>query len=192
MVQTLMTRRELAAEGKIFTGVSAAAGQVLPIFSATAQKFGIWNPAGSGVLAEIMGVRLTYVQTTQAAGGFVLALLTAAPANLATAARITAFTETAGSLRNNFMADGKATAKVLFTPSAATVTAPIIGRHLGINQDVAPATAAVTFARGGVGEDFPDGEVMLAPGNALFICGNIATLVTLACGITWGEHDYAP
>lgn len=189
MVQTLMTRKELAAVGKVFTGNSAAAGQVLPIFSNTAQKFGIWNRAGSGILAEIFGIRMTYVSTTGAAGGYVLAVTKKAPSALATGAAVSAFTE--GTPESSLLGEGP-TAGVLFTPSAATVIAPTIARHLGLNQDVAAATAAVQFARGTTGEDFPDGEVLLPPGNALFIAGNIATLVTYACGITWGEHDYAP
>ena len=189
MTQVLTPRRELAAVGKIFTGNAAAAGAILPIFSATAQKFGIWNPAGSGVLAEIISVRMTYVGTNAAAGGYVLAHLSDAPANLATAARITAFTE--GTPLSSLMGEGP-NAKVKFAPAVATVTAPVIGRHLGINQDASLVAGAVQQANGPIGDNFEDGEVLLPPGNALFIAGNISTLVVWACGITWGEHDYTP
>ena len=65
----------LAKQGLIFTGNMAATGLVLPIFSNTAQVCGIWNPAGSGVNAVLMGVRGTYVDTTGATGGYCLGIM---------------------------------------------------------------------------------------------------------------------
>src|SRR4051812_41287057 len=77
-----------AKQGRIFTGNDAAAGQVLPIYSATAQKFGIWNPPGSGVNGVLVNLRGTFVSTTGAAGGYALGLLRNVPAVAGTASPI--------------------------------------------------------------------------------------------------------
>jgi len=181
---------QAAQEGRVFTGNAAAAGQVLPIFSGTAQKFGLWNPAGSGVDVELIRLALTYVDTTGAAGGYVLALVANAPANLGTGAAITAFTEGAlGTDIFNARVGSGAAPKAKFTPSAATVTAPIILRHLGLNQLVTTAADATTVPWRAV-EEF-DGDLILPPGNAVFVAGNIATLSKWACSLTWKEKKAA-
>jgi len=175
-----------AKQGKLFTGNSAAAGLVLPIYSNTAQVFGIWNPAGSGVNAVLVNLRMTYVDTTGAAGGYVLGLLRDAGAAVGTAAPISAFTRTTPE-RGLF---GAATGgnKVLFTGSAATVTTGlmVIGRNLGLNQLVTTAADATTVPWT-MKEDF-DGEISLSPGNAMFVAGNIATLSKWAVSLTWAEE----
>ena len=175
------------AEGRVFRGVSAAAGSVLPIFSNTAQVFGIWNPAGNNKVAKLIRANLTYVSTTGAAGGFVLALVKNAPASIGTGAAISAFTDgvMGTSLFNGIFGDGRAPS-CRFTPSAATVVAPIIGEHLGLNQLVPTATDA-TNTQWRASVDF-DGDVQLAPGNALFIAGNIATLIIMAPSLVWEER----
>ena len=178
---------EAAREGRVFSGTAAAAGYVIPIFSNTAQKFGIWNPKGSGINVVPISLTFGYVSTTGAAGGFVLGVVQNAPAQLATGATITAFTE--GTLNTDIFNGlvGKAigpTAK--FTPSAATVTAPVILRQLGLNQLVitaADATNTQWLARC----DF-DGDLIIPPGNAVFVAGNIATLITMTNTLVWAEE----
>ena len=175
-------------EGRVFTGNMAAAGAVIPIYSNTAQKVGIWNPKGSGVDVELIKIGQTYIDTTQAAGGFVLGLVKNAPANLGTGGEgISAFTD--GTLNtdifNGLVGDERGP-KARFTPSAAAVTAPIVLRHLSYNQDAMPATGAVNMAK--PSELVFDGDLWVPPGNAIFFAGNIATLVKLAVSMTWCEH----
>ena len=174
----------LAKQGKVFTGNSAAAGSVLPIFSNTAQVFGIWNPAGSNVNGVLINVAATYVSTTGAAGGFVLAVNKNIPGGLATGA-ISAFTEGTPERGVVGQTSGLGGNAIRFTPSAATTVAPTILRHLGINQLVLTAadTANTTF---GFNKDF-DGDIAIAPGTAVWLCGNIATLSIWAASITWAE-----
>lgn len=170
-------------QGKLFIGNSAAGGSVLPIFSNTAQVFGLWNPAGSGVNGILVGLRGTYVSTTGAAGGYCLGLTRNAGSALATGG-ISAFTETAperGLLGSNVGGN-----KIRFTASAATVLAPVIGRQLGQNQLVITATDATSPAYT-FKEDF-DGDVVLAPNTAIWLAGNIATLATYASSIMWVEE----
>ena len=180
--------RQATDEGRVFAGNAAAAGFVLPIYSNTAQKIGLWNPRGNTKKAILHRVTFTYVSTTGAAGGFVLALVKDAPAHLATGAAITAFTE--GTFETDIF-NGLLGAKNLptcrFTPSAATVTAPIIGRHLGLNQLVITAADATNTQWNA--ECKFDGDVRLLPGSAVFLAGNIATLITMAPSLVWEEAD---
>lgn len=172
----------LAKQGRVFTGNSAAAGSVLPIYSATAQVFGLWNKAGSGVNAVLCNLAASYVDTTGAASGFVLAVVKDAGSATATGG-ISAFT--AGTPERGLIGSGSGGNLVAFTPSAATVPAPTILRHLGVNQLVltAATTGATTF---GFNVDF-DGDLVVAPGTAIFLAGNIAPLSKWAASVTWAE-----
>jgi len=176
---------DYAKRGRVFTGNAAAAGSVLPIFSNTAQVFGIWNPAGSDVDAVLLGVTFCYVSTTGAAGGYCLAYVKGTGSGTGTAAQgVSAFTN---GTPENALIGATYNNKVRFTPSAATVTAPTIGRQLGLNQLVTTAADATTVPWKA---DFSfDGDVILPPGNALFVAGNIATLSIWANSITWAEVD---
>lgn len=172
-----------AKQGRVFTGNAAAAGAVLPIYSNTAQVFGLWNPAGSGVNCVFINLAATYVSTTGAAGGFVLGIMKNAGASIATGG-ISVFTQ--GTPEPGIAGSQIGGNKVLFTPSAATVIAPTILRHLGVNQLVMTAADATntTFA---FYRDF-DGELSVAPNNAVFLAGNIATLSIWAASLTWCEE----
>lgn len=179
---------ELAGlQGRIFVGNAAAAGFVLPIYSNTAQKFGLWNPAGNTKVAKILEITWSYVSTTGAAGGFVLGHVKQAPSAEATGANISAFTD---GVLNATIFNGRIGDPIAptcrFTPSAATVTAPVIGRHLGINQLVLTATDA-TNAQWKASYR-PEGSLWLPAGNAIFLAGNIATLITAAPTIVWEEQ----
>lgn len=174
--------RQAAREGRIFTLNDAAAGQVLPIFSATAQVFGIWNPADSGVNLFPLNYRGTYVSTTAAAGGFVVAVNKGIGSGLATGA-ISAFAETAP--EKGIIATGGPANRCRGTLAATTI-APTIARSMGINQQVVTAADA-TGAMWNMKEDW-DGDFGFGPGTALWIAGNIATLIRIAGSLTWMEE----
>jgi hypothetical protein len=173
-----------AKQKRVFTSNMAAAGAVLPIFSNTTQQFGLFNPLGSGVNCNIIEVALDYVSTTGAAGGYVLAVVKNAGGGLATGGNVAAATLLTvwdGITNGNASSGNKA-----LGITAATVTAPVIYRHLGQNQLVTTAADATTVpwtARARF-----EGDVGIAPGTALFVAGNIATLTTWACSITWTEE----
>ncbi len=174
-----------AKAGQLYTGSSAASGLVLPIYSGTAQLFGLWNQANSGVNLSMVSLRMTYVSTTGAAGGYVWGLLRNAGSNVGTAAPISAFTDTTA--EKGLMGTSVGGNRVRFTGSAATVTTAlmVIGRNIGINQLVLTAADA-TCVPWVMREDY-DGTFNVAPGNAIFLCGNIATLTTWAASVTWLE-----
>ena len=185
----IKSRAELALEGRVFHGNAAAAGFVIPIYSNTTQQFGLWNPAGNDMVAEIFEIGLgSYVSTTGAAGGYVLGIVKGAPSVLATGAKITAFTETTP--ENSLPGFGQTTHMKFGQGATLTVTAPTLFRHLHISQNAFTAAGTGQFpVKIGVVE-FPDRTLWLPPGNAIFLCGNIATLAVFAPTVTWGEHEY--
>lgn len=173
----------LAKHGMLFSGSSAATGLVLPIFSNTAQLFGVWNPAGSGVNVSLLSIAASYVDTTGAAGGFALAINKNIGSALATGG-ISAFTEATPD-KGIVGMGAQGGSRVRFTASAATTIAPVLWKQLGINQLVLTATDATNgllhFYR-----EF-DGDTNFGPGNAVWMCGNIATLSKWAVTWTWAE-----
>lgn len=174
---------ELARQGKVFTGNVAAAGVVLPIYSNVTQQVGLWNPVGSGVDVVLLRLALTYVDTTGAAGGFVLGYLSNAPAAIGAGLAITAFTETASV--SNYPGGGFTSVAKFGQGATLTVTAPAIKRHLGLNQTV--LTAATTGSPQWSAEWKFDGEEILTPGTAIFVAGNIATLSKFSGSLVWAE-----
>src|SRR3990167_1732488 len=122
-----------AVAGNLFTGSIAAAGVVLPIYSNTTQQCGLWNPVGSGKDIVLVKISLTYVDTTGAAGGFCLGYLSNAPAAIGTGLSITAFTETAAV--SNYPGGGFASVAKFGQGATLTVTAPVVKRQLGLNQN---------------------------------------------------------
>jgi hypothetical protein len=171
-----------AKQGRLFMASEAAAGVVLPIYSATAAKFVLWNPAGSGVNLVLVRFTSTYVDTTGAAGGYAIGIMKNAGSALATGG-VSAFTETVperapfgGSTGGN---------KVRFA-AAATIIAPTLLYQLGHNQLVLTATDATTAAFA-FQKDF-DGELVIAPNNLISFGGNIATLSKWASSVMWCEE----
>lgn len=173
-----------AKQRKVFTSNMAAAGAVLPIFSNTTQQFGLFNPLGSGVNCNIIEVALTYVDTTGAAGGYVLALVKNAGGGLATGGNVAAATVL--SVWDGLSNGNASSASKAFGITAATVTAPVIWRHIGQNQLVTTAADATTVPW--TAKARFDGDCGIQPGTALFVAGNIATLTKWACSITWSEE----
>jgi hypothetical protein len=182
----LLPYYNLAKQGRIFTGNIAAAGVVLPLFSNTTQQVGLWNPAGSSVDVVLLRISLSYVDTTGAAGGYVLGYLPAgAPSTVATGASIAAFTETAGI--NLYLGNGRQQVAKFGQGATITVTAPAILTSLSLNQNA--FTAAGTGQMAFYNAVSFQGELVLPPGNAIFVAGNIATLAKWAGSLMWAEVD---
>lgn len=171
---------------KLFTSSMAAAGAVLPIFSGTTQQFGLFNPLGSKRVCNIVEIALTYVDTTGAAGGYVLALVKDAGAGKATGGNLTSYTKLSVWDAISDGNDASANAKA-FGVTAFGCTAPVIYRHLGQNQLVTTAADATTVPWT-VRHVF-NGDLGILPGTVLCVAGNIATLSKWAGSITWQEED---
>lgn len=180
----LLPLYNLTKAGKVFTGNIAAAGVVLPIYSNTTQQVGLWNPAGSTVDVILLRIALTYHSVTGAAGGYVLGYTTSAPAVVATGASISVFTETAAA--NMYIGDGgSAQAKFAQGATITVASAPAILMSLSLNQTV--LTAATTSNMQWTSQTDFAGEVVVTPGSAIWLAGNIATLTKWSGSLTWAE-----
>jgi hypothetical protein len=169
---------------KVFTTSMAAAGAVLPIFSGTTQQFGLFNPMGSGRFCNIIEIGMTYVDTTGAAGGYVLALVKDAGGGKATGGNLTSYTKL--SVWDAISDGNEASDYKAFGLTAFGCTAPVIYRHLGQNQLVTTAADATTVPW--TARHRFDGDVGIRPGTVLCVAGNIATLTKWAVSITWSEE----
>lgn len=176
---------QINAQGRLYVGTQAAAGTVLPIFSNTTQQCGLFNPAGSNVNIVPVRLNMTYVDTTGAAGGFCLGYRTGLAGSIATGAvgGLTAATTVTPVALN---LSGKLS-KGIFMSAAITTTAPAVLMQLGINQTV--LTAATTSSPQWLASYDFNGELVLTPGTAIFVAGNIATLAKFVCSISWAEVD---
>lgn len=186
----LKSRAELTLLGRQYTGIGAAAGMVIPIYSNTTQQFGLWNPDTSGRILEVAEIGLgSYVDTTGAAGGYVLGYLPNAPSKIGTGLAITAFTETTAL---NGLPNYGETSRAKFGQGATlTVTAPTLWKHLNLNQSAFTAAGTAEWPKRGTVVNYPDRDLWVPPGVAIFLAGNIATLAKFAPTITWYEHDWA-
>ena len=183
--RVILPRYELARQGRVFTGNIAAAGVVLPIYSNNTQQVGLWNPAGTDVGLVVLRIAMTYVSTTGAAGGYVIGQLTGLGSAVATGTSITAFTETTPV--SDYPAGGFTSVAKFGQGSTLTVVGAsvTIKRHLGLNQLVTTAADATTVPWKA---DFDfDGDLIVTPGSAIFLAGNIATLSIWTGSITWAE-----
>jgi hypothetical protein len=172
--------------GNVFTGQTALAGvAALPIATATGQVFGIWNPLGSGVEAVLIALDMGVATgTTPVASAFCLSWLANAGSQVASSAPITAFT--AATPTNLRLGLGNAS-KVKFTPSAATMTAPVFLKSLGLSF------ASTTATQGGfqwAHADF-NGAITIPPGNFVGVCGStIQSGTVLQISMDWMELPY--
>lgn len=168
--------------GRLFIGSTTYAGVTVPAYNATAQKFGLWNPLGSG--RNLMLVKLTLGHadaTTPAISSLGLSYLANTGSTIATAAPISALTETApvsGMV-------GQTPAHVGRFTLSATTSAPAFFYELGFSQDSAtPGTGLDTCIH-----DF-DGAVIIPPGTYVGLGGApLAPGQDLMATLTWIELD---
>lgn len=169
--------------GNVFVGTTAVAGVNLPAFNATAHTFCVWNPAGSGKNIIPIKCSVGYSATTGAAGNFVYAFQSGVGAQVATGGPITAGTFVAPI--NGLVGFGNASI-AKFAPATITfASATLLLRTMGVSQLVTTAatTSATTFA---ATEDF-DGTLIVPPGTALCVAGNIALLSAFDVTMVWEE-----
>ena len=173
---------------KSFIGSTTYAGVAVPAYNATAQVFGLWNPAGSGV--NLILVRMTIAAATTgttAVAALGLSALYNTGSQVATGSPITAFTQTAslpGLIGDAAGAAGTSAGKFTL---AATMTAPTFVYDLGMatTAGTATTTAAPPALNWGV-YDFT-GVVGVAPGTYIGLGGSAAPGSTFQGSIEWIE-----
>lgn len=172
--------QEVAA-GRVFIGSTAAAGTAFPISTGTAVTFGLWNTSNNKA-AVLLGLTAGYTSGTIALGTIGIANQYCG-FTLATAAPLSAFTD--GTPKNALLGSGRASA-MRFTPSAATLTAGGTAAYW--------AGAGIESATAGLGVfnvrlDF-NGQMIVTPGQLVFVCGSVAQTGLFSMSLVWSEIDY--
>ena len=175
--------------GTCYIGSTTYAGIAIPAYNATAQVFGLWNPAGSGVNVILVKLNLgiaTLGTEAQAAIGLSAVYNTGAAIG-ATGAPITAFTQTASVPALIGAGAGQsALSRARFTLSATTI-APTFVYNCSLTEFSGSLTA--TSSAPGVAwmeHDF-DGAVGVAPGTYIGLGGSAAPGSTYQASLVWFE-----
>lgn len=165
--------------GKGFFGSTAAAGAAIPLTTATAQVFGMWNPPGSGVVAVLdklfLGIATLGTNIVAALNWSVHTNVQA----IATGSAITALTDT--TIRNSIIGLGQ-TSRVRFTGSAATTTAATQLLPIGVTSTTGTPTNSTPAL---IVEH--DGVIMVPEGVGIFLVGSVAPGSTYQIGLSWAE-----
>ena len=168
---------------RTFIGSTTKDGVTVPAYNATGQKFGLWNPAGSG--RYLVPVRLTVGHadaTTPAITSIGLSYLANTGSAIATGAPISAFTETAPI--NGIVGQSPGDHMGRFT-LAATTSAPTFFYTLGLSQDSATPGTGLD-----VGIHEFSGDLIVPPGTYIGLGGApLAPGQDLTASIVWFEID---
>ena len=164
-----------AKRGRLFVATTLQAGIALIVSATTGNHPTLWNPAGSGRNLSILKLDLTWLSGNNAPTGLEWDMTTntgSAPA--ATAAVIPTFTRVAV---QSALLGGPVDSVAWWAPAGCTFTAaPAFYRGVGISLFTGIGTTAV--APFSLGVEY-DGELNIAPGNALSLCSRAATTTAL-------------
>lgn len=169
--------------GNVFNGSTATGGVKPGIVGATAHKYAIWNPLGSGKNIVLLTVEIGYFDTTSAAGNIGLDYQLGVGSQVASGGAITAATLVAPV---NGILGGGNTSIAKFAP--ATITFAAATTYLmtfGFSQLV--TTAATTSQIGWSWTYNFNGKLIIPPGAAIAVSGSAAPLSNLNITTYWAE-----
>lgn len=159
----------LAFRGTLFHGSTAPAGTTIPISSATAATFMLYNPATSGKNLELIEYVLACTTTVTVVSPVAFGLIVP---TVAAPSSITAISAT-------IMAGKPGTSPSAILASAATIVATT-------NFYALTSFGAVTFAQA----TYPinlRGGLFLPPGYGVHTCGTAAQTAAMMQRISWAE-----
>jgi len=163
--------------GNVFIGSTTYAGIIPPLYSATGQLFGLWNPAGSGKNAMLIKLNLGVVTVnTPVVGSLGLSYLPNAGSALGTP--ISAFTATAPV---NGLVGRTGGNSAQFTLSA-TITTPTFFYTLGLSQESATPGTGLYWLE----HDF-EGAVIVPPNTYIGLGSSAALGQTCQATLVWTE-----
>jgi hypothetical protein len=164
-------------QGNVFIGSTAAAGTAYPISTGTAVTFGLWNTSTTKN-AVLLGLNVGFTSGTIALGEIGLANQYCGFAT-ATAAPLSAFTD--GTPKNALLGGG--TSVMRFTPSAATLSAGgTAAWWSGHSIESATAGTGIYSCRIDL-----DGQIIVTPGQLVFVCGSVAQTALFSMSLIWQE-----
>lgn len=166
--------------GNTFIGSTTYAGVAVPAYNATAQVFGLWNPAGSQKNAVLVKLNLGVATVgTPAVAALGLSYVPNAGSAIgATGAPITAFTETAAV---SGLVGKAALNGARFTLSATTI-APTFFYNIALSQETTSAVNGIMWSE----HDF-DGCVIVPPNTYIGLGGSAAPGQTFQASLVWFE-----
>jgi len=186
---TFDTLTQLMLARKLFIGSTTYAGIAIPAYNATAQVFGLWNPAGSNVNVRLVKITLGIATAgTEAVAALGLSMVTNAGNALAgSGGPITAFTQTntLPALLGDGAGAAAAPSAARFTLSATTI-APTFAYSIALSETAGSATTtAAGMAVQWMEHEFPG--TGLAPGTYIGLGGSVAPGSTFQVSLTWAE-----
>lgn len=164
-----------ARRGGVFHASTAAAGVTIPVSSATAATFLVYNPIGSGVNAEIFEVAIGHTNATLVVAGIGFGIdfnLTVGPTGL------TKITPYSGMLGSN-------AAPQVIAASIATVTATTRFHWLGLGFTATSGGPGVTMIAQ------PRG-LILPPGSLAHVVSSAAQTQASDVRVSWAEWAASP
>lgn len=165
--------------GNVFIGSTAAAGTAFPISTGTAVTFGLWNTS-TDKNAVLLALNLGYTSGTIALGEIGLANQNCGFA-IGTAAPLSAFN--AGTPKNALLGSGKASS-MSFTPAATTTLTAGGTACWWSGYSIESATAGTGIYRAQIDID---GQIIVTPGQLVFLCGSVAQTALFTASLVWAE-----
>ena len=164
--------------GRTYIGTTLVAGTVIPVSTATAATFGLYNPAGSGVNIELIDYDMALTGATAVVGTLELAVLTQVGQGLiALPTSITQLTPLANPIGSNGAGSPQG---ICFSAATVVASAKLIslGYSFGTTTEQAgPVPCHVEF----------DGKVILAPGTLIHVTGSAAQTTAALQQLRWAE-----
>lgn len=167
----------LASAGNLFIASTAAAGVTIPVSSATAPTFTLYNPAGSAINAELLWINIGITVVTSVASPLLLGYTSGITAGTAPSST------TARAISNAKLGAGNAAICQLYT--AATITA--VTTFFTIGQ----VTATNATAGNSLGPSFATdlmGGIVLTPGSFVHVCGTAAQTSATTISLLYAEY----
>jgi hypothetical protein len=176
---------EAAVRGNAYVATSVTPLQFLVAALAGPHQT-LWNPAGSGVMVEIVKVQLTKtIDTPDAPSAFQWRLTQPTGAELGTAGPITAGTNIPPV---NMLLGGGRVSKARYMQDTAFAAAPTYLMGMGISQDT--WTAASTYPPIQINVDY-DGMFLVPPNSAVSITATVLTGGLYFVNIFFIESPYS-
>ncbi len=161
--------------GLVFTAAQAVTGVALLTATSTTVSYCLFNPPASGKRAIIIKAVFGYVSGTSVAGCICYAVNAASANTVVAGVALTI---------NNNLQFGPASAMQAFGTTATLSAAATLLRPSRVSQVVGAQTS--TNAPWVQDEDL-DGSIVLPPGGALSVGGNIALVSVYCVSLTWIE-----
>ena len=171
---------------KVFIQTTSILGLAIPIYTGTAPRVGLWNPAGSGCDAELLSISCQRASGTTVEFAAALFAVFNTGAGVATGAPITVFGDTAplsGRLGSDASSRCRSTASgtITTTAGAAGDTAyALFHSYAAVSNSVCDGTPW---------EHNFNGRVIVPPGTMVYLAASVASVALYTTTLVWAERD---